>query len=219
MEEHRLDLFRPHAGALLALLKPGSSLKCSTRKEKRGQDGGGAATRFSYLGPKDVEGEAIEAADDGLLNVQAEAVQSPHRRQQQARPAGTEHVNVDRSAFPLPHLHLRKKQRSEIFRGAETGEDDGGMGELKLTLGSWLFGLGSELDRSSSLTRHGSVGGVGVNGWKLGVAADPGKEEPDGVDSSSLWRSLILCRSSFKYSIASPRMDARSICPGDPRRL
>lgn len=77
-----------------------------------------------------------------------------------------------------------------------------------ITLAGWPFGLGNELGHSLSLIWLGRVDGVGVKGWKLvGV-----KEEPGGVDSNSLWRSLILCRSSFKYSIASPRIDALSIC-------
>jgi hypothetical protein len=77
------------------------------------------------------------------------------------------------------------------------------------TLAAWPFGLGNELGQSSSLIRLGSVGGVGVKGWKLVVGVN---EEPGGVDSNSLWRSLILCRSSFKYSMASPRIEALSIC-------
>lgn len=77
------------------------------------------------------------------------------------------------------------------------------------TLAAWPFGLGNELGQSSSLMRPGRVGGVGVKGWKLVVGVN---EEPGGVDSNSLWRSLILCRSSFKYSIASPRIEALSIC-------
>jgi hypothetical protein len=73
------------------------------------------------------------------------------------------------------------------------------------TLAGWTFGLG-KLGQSSSLMR---LGRVGVKGWKVlavGVNADPG-----GSDSNSLWRLLILCRSSFKYSIASPRIEALSI--------
>lgn len=77
------------------------------------------------------------------------------------------------------------------------------------TLAAWPFGLGIELGQISSFIRLGRVGSVGVEGWKL-VVAD--SEEPGGVDSNSLWRSLILCRSSFKYSIASPRIEALSIC-------
>ena len=42
-----------------------------------------------------------------------------------------------------------------------------------------------------------AIGVVGVNGWKLDEVGgkDPGGV---GVDSSSLWRSLILCKSSFR---------------------
>lgn len=65
---------------------------------------------------------------------------------------------------------------------------------IKLTFG-WVLGLSKELGQSSSLTRQGRVDGVGVNGWKL---VEAGSKEPGGADSSSLWRSLILCRSSFK---------------------
>lgn len=81
--------------------------------------------------------------------------------------------------------------------------------KASLTLAGWPFGLDNELGQSSSLIRQGRVGGVGVKGWKLVVGVS---DEPGGVDSSSLWRLLILCRSSFKYSIASPRIEALSIC-------
>lgn len=78
-----------------------------------------------------------------------------------------------------------------------------------LTLGCWEVGLGNALGHSSSFTRDGRVGSVGVRGWKLvGVG---GSEAVEGDDSSSFWRSLILCSSSFRYSIASPRMEALSI--------
>lgn len=77
------------------------------------------------------------------------------------------------------------------------------------TLAGWPLGLSSELGQSSSLIRLGKVSGVGVNGWKLGVGAS---ELPAGTDSSSLWRSLILCRSSLRYSMASPKIEALSIC-------
>lgn len=76
------------------------------------------------------------------------------------------------------------------------------------TLAGWPFGLGKELGQSSSLTWPCSIWVVGVKGWKLVVGVN---EEQGGVDSNSLWRSLILCRSSFKYSIASPRIEALSI--------
>lgn len=54
---------------------------------------------------------------------------------------------------------------------------------MNFTLVGWFFGLGKELGHSSSLTREGKVGGVGVKGWKLVVVG--GKNEPGGVDSSS----------------------------------
>lgn len=74
-----------------------------------------------------------------------------------------------------------------------------------------LFELGKGLEHNSSLTRHGNVGGVGVKGWKLGIDVG-GREELGGIESSSFWRSLILCKSSFRYSMASPRIEALSIC-------
>lgn len=57
------------------------------------------------------------------------------------------------------------------------------------TLAGWPFGLGNELGQSSSLIRLCKVGGVGVKGWKVVVGVNA---EPGGVDSNSLWRSLIL---------------------------
>jgi len=45
------------------------------------------------------------------------------------------------------------------------------------------LGLGNELGHNSSLIRLGSVGGVGVKGWKLEEGV---REEPGGVDSNSL---------------------------------
>lgn len=90
------------------------------------------------------------------------------------------------------------------------------IGEQKnITLAGWPLGLGNELGHSSSLIRHGSVGGVGVKGWKLETGVS---EEPTGVDSNSLCRSLILCRSSFRYSIASPRIEALSIYQTKPNQ-
>ena len=78
-----------------------------------------------------------------------------------------------------------------------------------LTLGCWEVGLGNALGHTSSFTRDGRVGSVGVSGWKLvGVG---GSEAVEGDDSSSFWRSLIFCSSSLRYSIASPRMEALSI--------
>ena len=65
----------------------------------------------------------------------------------------------------------------------------------EFTLAGCPFGLGNELGQSSSLIRLGKVAGVGVKGWKLVVGVS---EELGGFDSNSLWRSLILCRSSFK---------------------
>lgn len=74
-------------------------------------------------------------------------------------------------------------------------------------------GLGNGLWASSSLKRAGNPGGVGVKGRKL---VDGVRDElAVGVDSSSLLRSFIFCRSSFKYSIASPSIDVLSICPNN----
>ena len=74
-----------------------------------------------------------------------------------------------------------------------------------ITLTGWPLGLGNELRQSSSCIR---VGKLGVKGWrKLEVNEEPAC----GVDSNSLWRSPILCRSSFKYSTASPSIEALSI--------
>lgn len=78
---------------------------------------------------------------------------------------------------------------------------------MKITLG-WLLGLGNEPGQISSLTRQGKVGIVGVNGWKLEVGCN---KDWGVIDSSSFWRSLILCSNSFKYSIASARIEALSI--------
>ena len=78
----------------------------------------------------------------------------------------------------------------------------------KLTFAGWPLGLGNELEQSSSLIRDGKFGKVGVKGWQFVVWFN----DEGGVDSSSLWRSFIFCNSSFKYSIASPSIDARSIC-------
>lgn len=92
--------------------------------------------------------------------------------------------------------------------------ESAGKGYSKVTLAGWPFGPGNELGQSSSLTRLGRVSGVGVKGWKL-----VGGGALEGDDSSSLCRSLILCRSSFKYSIASPRIEALSICPKEVGQL
>lgn len=54
---------------------------------------------------------------------------------------------------------------------------------MRLTLADGFLGLGIALGHSSSLTRCGRVGGVGVNGWKLDVGVII---EPGGVASSSL---------------------------------
>lgn len=98
----------------------------------------------------------------------------------------------------LPNHFIWRKTTDEVYIKRE-----------HLTLGCWEVGLGNALGHSSSFTRDGRVGSVGVRGWKLvGVG---GSEAVEGGDSSSFWRSLIFCSSSFRYSIASPRMEALSI--------
>lgn len=83
------------------------------------------------------------------------------------------------------------------------------MTKFGLTVACCPVGLGNEPGQSSSFTWPGNVCNVGVDGLKL---ADVGPTSEElGADSSSLWRSLILCRSSFRYSIASPRIEALSI--------
>lgn len=97
----------------------------------------------------------------------------------------------------LRTIHLKETLSSSILR------------KQVLTLGCCEVGLGNALVHSSSFTRDGRVGSVGVRGWKLvGVG---GSEAVEGGDSSSFCRSLIFCSSSFRYSIASPRMEALSI--------
>jgi hypothetical protein len=81
----------------------------------------------------------------------------------------------------------------------------------QLTLAGWLLGLGRLVGQSSSLTLDGRVGRVGVRGLKLVPVGVEGGSEEGGVDSSSLCKSFIFWSSSFKYSIASPKIDALSI--------
>lgn len=52
-----------------------------------------------YLSFKYIQSKPIEAADDGLLNIQPKVVQSPHSGEQEARSAATEHVDVDSPPF------------------------------------------------------------------------------------------------------------------------
>jgi hypothetical protein len=58
------------------------------------------------LGAEDIHRKPIEAADDRLFNVEAEAVKGSHGGQQDARPSSAEHVDVHRLTFPHPHLNL-----------------------------------------------------------------------------------------------------------------
>ena len=62
---------------------------------------------MTNLGAENIHGEPIEAADDRLLDVEAEAVEGPHGGQQDARPARAEHVDVHCLPFPHPHLNLK----------------------------------------------------------------------------------------------------------------
>jgi hypothetical protein len=81
-----------------------------------------------------------------------------------------------------------------------------------LTLGCLEVGLGNALGHSSSFTRDGRAGSVGVRGRKLvGVGGSEAVEAGDADDSTSFWSSSIFRSSSFRYSIASPRMEALSI--------
>jgi hypothetical protein len=69
-------------------------------------------------------------------------------------------------------IHLKKTTYLAAFREGKI-----------LTLGCCEVGLGNALVQSSSFTRGGRVGSVGVRGWKLvGVG---GSEAVEGGDSSS----------------------------------
>lgn len=59
------------------------------------------------LSSEDIEGEAVEAADDRLLNVQAQRIQRTHGGQQQPRPPAAEHVDVQRPPFSYLHIYLQ----------------------------------------------------------------------------------------------------------------
>jgi hypothetical protein len=63
---------------------------------------------WPYLSTEEIEGKAVEAADDGLLHIQAEGVESSHSGEEQPWPTRTEHVDVECLAFPLSHFHLSK---------------------------------------------------------------------------------------------------------------
>jgi hypothetical protein len=59
------------------------------------------------LSSEDVHCKPIEAADDCLLDVETQAVQSCHCGQQDAWPTRAEHVDIDCMPFPHPDLNLR----------------------------------------------------------------------------------------------------------------
>jgi hypothetical protein len=59
-----------------------------------------------YLGLEDVQGKPIEATDDSLLDIEAEAFDRSHGREQETGPASAQHVDVHCPAFPHPHLNL-----------------------------------------------------------------------------------------------------------------
>lgn len=63
---------------------------------------------WPYLSTEEIEGKAVEAADDGLLHIQAEGVESSHSGEEQPWPTRTEHVDVECLAIPLSHFHLSK---------------------------------------------------------------------------------------------------------------
>ena len=65
----------------------------------------------TYLSLEDVQGKSIEATDNSLLDIESEAFDRPHSRKQKTRPASTEHVDVDRPAFPHPNLNLLQQYK------------------------------------------------------------------------------------------------------------
>ena len=59
-----------------------------------------------YLSLEDVQGKAIEAADNGLLHIKTKGFDRLHGRKHKTGPARAQHVDVDGPAFPEPNLNL-----------------------------------------------------------------------------------------------------------------
>jgi len=64
-----------------------------------------------HLSTEEIESKAIEAADDGLLHIQAESIKGPHSGEQDSGTTSTKHVDVH-CLIPLSHFHLRMSPQS-----------------------------------------------------------------------------------------------------------